>query len=149
MALSPKKVTLISSVGERFEVEEEVALECQTVKLMIEDECADGDITTLDVSGKILGMVIGYCKKHVESNKSGDSTAVKTELKAWDAEFVEVDTDQLYHLLLAANYLNIPRLLELLFQTVVDIIRGKTPEEIREVFGIKNDFTPEEEAEFR
>jgi hypothetical protein len=30
-----------------------------------------------------------------------------------------------------------------------DMIRGKTPEQIRQKFGIATDFTPEEEAEIR
>ena len=49
----------------------------------------------------------------------------------------------------AANYLNIKDLLELTCQTVADMIKGKTPEEIRRTFGIKNDFTPEEEEEVK
>ncbi|PKI49138.1 hypothetical protein CRG98_030484 [Punica granatum] len=47
----------------------------------------------------------------------------------------------------AANYLNIKGLLDLTCQTVVDMIKGKTPEEIRKAFNIKNNFTPEEEEE--
>ncbi len=49
----------------------------------------------------------------------------------------------------AANYLNIKNLLDLTCQTVADMIKGKTPEEIRKTFNIKNDFTPEEEEEVR
>jgi S-phase kinase-associated protein 1 len=49
----------------------------------------------------------------------------------------------------AANYLNIKGLLDLTCQTVADMIKGKTPEEIRKTFSIKNDFTQEEEDEIR
>ncbi|KAF3646205.1 SKP1-like protein 14 [Capsicum annuum] len=47
----------------------------------------------------------------------------------------------------ATNYLNIKSLLDLTCQTVTDMIKGKTPEEIRKTFNIKNNFTPEEEEE--
>jgi hypothetical protein len=49
----------------------------------------------------------------------------------------------------AANYLNIKSLLDLTCMTVANMIKGKTPEEIRKTFNIKNDFTPEEEEEVR
>ncbi|KAH7566235.1 hypothetical protein JRO89_XS08G0122300 [Xanthoceras sorbifolium] len=149
MSSSPKKITLTSSDGESFEVEEVVANESQTIKHMIEDDCANSGIPVPNVTSKILAKVIEYCKKHVESAaKTGDrsssnnnnsaSAAVDDELKNWDAEFVK-----------AANYLNIKGLLDLTCQTVADMIKGKTPEEIRKTFNIKNDFTAEEEEEVR
>ncbi|XP_028084096.1 uncharacterized protein LOC114285257 [Camellia sinensis] len=49
----------------------------------------------------------------------------------------------------AANYLNIKSLLDLTCQTVVDMIKGKTPEEIWKTFNIKNDFSADEEEEVR
>ncbi|CAL5436522.1 unnamed protein product [Camellia sinensis] len=49
----------------------------------------------------------------------------------------------------AANYLNIKSLLDLTCQTVVDMIKGKTPDEIRKTFNIKNDFSADEEEEVR
>ncbi|OMO87387.1 SKP1 component [Corchorus capsularis] len=117
---------------------------------MIEDDCADNGIPLPNVTSKILSKVIEYCKKHVEAPKSDDrSASVEDELKLWDADFVRVDQATLFDLILAANYLNIKSLLDLTCQTVADMIKGKTPEEIRKTFNIKNDFTPEEEEEVR
>lgn len=62
-------------------------------------------------------------------------------------KFLFIDVSLL--LFQAANYLNIKSLLDLTCQTVADMIKGKTPEEIRKTFNIKNDFTPEEEEEVR
>ncbi|KAL3514986.1 hypothetical protein ACH5RR_021888 [Cinchona calisaya] len=147
---SSKMIVLKSSDGETFEVEEAVALESQTIKHMIEDNCADTSIPLPNVTSKILAKVIEYCKKHVEAAKlsDGDKTSDE-ELKSFDADFVKVDQGTLFDLILAANYLNIKSLLDLTCQTVADMIKGKTPEEIRKTFNIKNDFTPDEEEEVR
>jgi S-phase kinase-associated protein 1 len=40
-------------------------------------------------------------------------------------------------------------MLDLLCKTVAEMIRGKTPEQIRAHFNIVNDFTPEEEEQVR
>ncbi|GMP44651.1 hypothetical protein CsSME_00013490 [Camellia sinensis var. sinensis] len=145
---STRKIILKSSDGETFEVDEVVALESQTIKHMIEDDCADNGIPLPNVTSKILSKVIEYCKKHVETPKSEDrATGVEDELKTFDIEFVKVDQGTLFDLILAANYLNIKSLLDLTCQTVADMIKGKTPEEIRKTFNIQNDFTPEEEEE--
>lgn len=45
----------------------------------------------------------------------------------------------------AAEYLDIGGLLNISAQQVVSMIRGETVEKIRENFGIRNDFTKEEE----
>ncbi|MCL7041866.1 hypothetical protein MKW94_025655 [Papaver nudicaule] len=148
MSTDKKFITLKSSDGEAFEVDEAVALESQTIKHMIEDDCADNGIPLPIVTSKILAKVIEFCKKHIES-PNRDDRSVDDELKKWDAEFVKVDQATLFDLILAANYLNIKSLLDLTCQTVADMIKGKTPEEIRKTFNIKNDFTPEEEEEVR
>ena len=49
----------------------------------------------------------------------------------------------------AANFLNIKSLLDLVCQTVADMIKNKSPQQIREIFNIKNDFSPEEEEAIR
>ncbi|CAA2971529.1 SKP1 1A [Olea europaea subsp. europaea] len=150
-------IVLKSLDGEIFEVEEAVALESETIKHMFGADCADTSIPLPNVTSKILAKVIEYCKRHVEAvaAKSADGVLVDAdkmtdeELKAFDADFVKVDQGTLFDLILAANYLNIKSLLDLTCQTVADMIKGKTPEEIRKTFNSKDDFTPEEEEEIR
>ena len=50
---------------------------------------------------------------------------------------------------LVANYLDIKGLLDVTCKTVANMIKGKTPEDIRKIFNIKNDFTPSEEEQVR
>ena len=45
--------------------------------------------------------------------------------------------------------MDIPTLLDLTCATIASMVKGKTPEEIREHFKIVNDFTEEEEAQIR
>jgi len=116
------------------------------------DAAADNDVIPLpNVSGKDLGKVIEYCKFKVSSKKKNSDGVLMSEdeVKNWETEFVKVDQGTLFQLILAANYLNIKDLLDLTCFTVASMIRGKSPEEIRKAFNIKNDFTPEEEEEVR
>ena len=117
-----------------------------------------------NVSSKILAKIIAYCKFHSEFDEAkkaaeaagGEAPAAGAapaltddDVKDHDAEFVKVDQSTLFELILAANYLNIKPLLDLTCLTVANMIKGKTPEEIRKTFNIPNDFTPEEEEEVR
>ncbi|CAN1226660.1 SKP1-like protein 1A [Linum perenne] len=137
-------------------------MESQTIKHMIEDDCAGEAIPlpnvhskilakVIEYCNKILAKVIEYCKKHVETPKPDavSTSNADDSLKQWDTDFAKVDQATLFDLILAANYLNIKDLLDLTCQTVADMIKGKSPEEIRKIFNIKNDFTPEEEEEVR
>lgn len=49
----------------------------------------------------------------------------------------------------ASNYLDIKPLLDVGCKTVANMIKGKSPEEIRKTFNITNDFTAEEEEQIR
>jgi S-phase kinase-associated protein 1 len=98
------------------------------------------------VEGRILAKVIEYCRYHSLLKTIPQS---EEDIERWDREFLNVDQPTLFHLILAANYLDIKSLLDLTCKRVADMIKGKKPEEIRKEFNIVNDFTPEEEEEVR
>jgi len=147
---STKKIILKSSDGEAFVIAKAVAIKSQTVKNLIEveDVVDDTGIPISEVTGRILAKVIEYCKKHVEAESSDGKTS-DDELKKWDAEFVNVDKPTLFDLIMAANYLDIKSLLDLTCMTVADMIKDKTPEEIRKILNIEDDLTAEEKEELR
>ncbi|KFK35209.1 hypothetical protein AALP_AA5G254600 [Arabis alpina] len=149
------KIVLMSSDGASFEVKEAVAREFEIVAHMIEDNCAGKAIPIANVTGDILSKVIEYCEKHVEEEKGKgvlidyeEEEAKEKKLKIWDTEFMkQFDMEMVFHLILAANYLNIQGLLDLTCLTVADHVKEMKVEQVREFFNIENDFTPEEEAE--
>ncbi|AEC05673.1 SKP1-like 16 [Arabidopsis thaliana] len=159
--MSSNKIVLTSSDDESFEVEEAVARKLKVIAHMIDDDCADKAIPLENVTGNILALVIEYCKKHVldDVDDSDDSTEAtsenvneeaKNELRTWDAEFMkEFDMETVMKLILAVNYLNVQDLLGLTCQTVADHMKDMSPEEVRELFNIENDYTPEEEDAIR
>ncbi|KAL3529949.1 hypothetical protein ACH5RR_009271 [Cinchona calisaya] len=144
---SSKMIVLKSSDGETFELEEAVARESQTIKHMIEDNCANTCIPLPNVTSNILAKVIEYLNKHVATKPSSSDS--EESLNTFDTDFVKVDHGTLLDLIMAANYLDIKSLLNLTCQTVADMIKDKKPEEIRAFFNIVNDYTPEEEEEVR
>ncbi|KAJ4765031.1 SKP1 [Rhynchospora pubera] len=145
-----KMITLRSSEGDEFVVAEEVAKMSVTICHMIEDDCVNNITLPLNnVSSKSLSLVINYCNKHVPEAKPAEgSTAMEAEkeMETWDKEFVNVDDDTLFDLILAANYLSIQGLLDLTSKKLTDQIAGKTPDQIRKMYEIKN-YNPEDETE--
>ncbi|KAM7466402.1 hypothetical protein LguiB_013964 [Lonicera macranthoides] len=139
-----KLVTLKSSDKEEFVVEESIAVTSETIKNIIEDVGLEL-IPLPNVDGKTLAKVIEYCTKH--STGSNDDSE---DIKKFDDEFLDSNQIQvLFDMVLAANYLNIKSLLEKVCTKIADRIKDMSVEEVREVFKIENDFTPEEEKKIR
>ena len=63
----------------------------------------------------------------------------------WYADYINVEKEELFELIMASNYLDINPLLELACAKAGSLIKNKSIEEIRKFFNIENDFTPEEE----
>ncbi|XP_063968788.1 S-phase kinase-associated protein 1-like [Lytechinus pictus] len=150
-------IKLASSDGEVFEVEVEVARQSVIIKTMLEDlgmdEEDDDAIPLPNVNGTILKKVLEWCHFHRNDPpppEDDENREKRTDdICAHDQDFLKVDQGTLFELILAANYLDIKGLLDGTCKTVANMIKGKTSEEIRKTFNIKNDFTPAEEEQVR
>eukprot|EP00057_Strongylocentrotus_purpuratus_P035446 XP_799167.4 PREDICTED: S-phase kinase-associated protein 1 isoform X1 [Strongylocentrotus purpuratus] len=150
-------IKLQSSDGEVFEVDVEVARQSVIIKTMLVDlgmdEEDDDAIPLPNVNSTILKKVLQWCHYHKDDPpppEDDENREKRTDdICAHDQEFLKVDQGTLFELILAANYLDIKGLLDATCKTVANMIKGKTSEEIRKTFNIKNDFTPAEEEQVR
>ncbi|KAI9881324.1 MAG: hypothetical protein M1830_003331 [Pleopsidium flavum] len=154
---STNMIALMSSDNEEIPVEREVAERSILIKNMMEDV---GDAATAEaipipnVNATVLKKVIEWCQHHradppASTDDDSDSRKKTTDIEEWDQKFMQVDQEMLFEIILAANYLDIKALLDVGCKTVANMIKGKSPEEIRKTFNIQNDFTPEEEDQIR
>jgi S-phase kinase-associated protein 1 len=124
--------------------------------LGIDENNSEEEVVPLpNVNSAILRKVIQFCTYHKDdptppSTDDDENKEKRTDdITSWDADFLKVDQGTLFELILAANYLDIRSLLDVTCKTVANMIKGKTPDEIRKTFNIKNDFTPAEEEQVR
>nr|XP_044991320.1 S-phase kinase-associated protein 1-like [Jaculus jaculus] len=151
-------IKLQSSDGEIFEVDVEIAKQSVTIKAMLEDlgmddEGDDDPVPLPNANAAVLKKVFQW-RTHPKDDppppEDDENKEKRTDdIPVRDQEFLKVDQGTVFELILAANYLDIRVLLYIPCKTVASMIKGKTPEEIRKTFNIKNDFTEEEEAQVR
>ncbi|KAK3134294.1 hypothetical protein QOZ80_6AG0547380 [Eleusine coracana subsp. coracana] len=139
-----RMVTLVSSDNARFEVDEAAASLMPTVhRVMIEG--GGGDVIPLPkVDAVTLSKVLEYCIKHADGG--GAAAVDRRELEMFDMEFVNIDQSMLCSLANAAYHLDVKGLVEITCQKVADMMKDKSPEQLRRLFGLP-DPTPEEQAE--
>ncbi|KAK9898319.1 E3 ubiquitin ligase SCF complex, Skp subunit [Cystobasidium minutum MCA 4210] len=148
--LHPVKLT--SSDGTEYTVPYKVISQSVLVKNLIDDVGIGEDdeaIPLPNVDSATFEKVIEWCTHHsddpepfVDEFEDEFETARNVVITEWDARFYAVEHEVLFDTLLAANYLDIKLLLDVGCKTVANMMKGKTAEEIREMFGIENDFTP-------
>ncbi|KAI4204417.1 MAG: hypothetical protein LQ350_001174 [Teloschistes chrysophthalmus] len=153
----PIQIQLQSSDNVEITVDRDVAERSILIKNMLEDigdEALHEAIPIPNVNEAVLRKVIEWCIHHradpaASADDDSDSRKKTTDIDEWDQKFMQVDQEMLFEIILAANYLDIKPLLDVGCKTVANMIKGKSPEEIRKTFNIQNDFTPEEEDQIR
>jgi len=137
-----------SDQPEPIETPYEYAVMSVTIKNMLEDLGDDlsNPVPVHNCKAKELTKVIEWCKHRHENPEDKDKGIEHIrELDDWEKKFTgDLSQPETFQLILAANYLDIKPLLNLLCKWVALQLAGKTPEQIRAYFGVDREFTPEE-----
>lgn len=157
MSAPNSQITLTSNDGVSISIDRAVAERSMLIKNMMEDlgdEASNQAVPIPNVNEQVLKKVIEWCEHHrndpvTTQDDDSDSRKKTTDIEEWDQKFMQVDQEMLFEIILASNYLDIKPLLDVGCKTVANMIKGKSPEEIRKTFNITNDFTPEEEEQIR
>ncbi|OAF65471.1 E3 ubiquitin ligase complex SCF subunit sconC, partial [Intoshia linei] len=153
-----RKVILQSMDGDQFTVDLDVACQSGMIKLMFDAE-NDGieqgnesePIPLPKVSGSTLKKIIQWCEYHrhdenvTTTSEIGNRIPKEEVITSWEHEYFKLDQGTMFEIIIAANYLDIKRLLDVSCMVIANMIKGRTPEEIRKHFNIKNDLTEAEE----
>lgn len=150
-------IKVVTSDGVEHIISEATAEKCQTIKTMIDDgngfDESDEPLPLPSISSEVLSWIESYCDEHKNEDVPTEEQLEETkrdEITGWDSEFINgLQQHQLFDLIMAANYIDCSALLNLACKRVAFMIKGKTPQEIRDTFDIENDFTPEEEEQIK
>ena len=142
-------VLLKSSEGEIFEVETQVARMSGLIKSIVDDTTDSGtdeEIPLANVNSAVLSKIIEYCQYHKDDPPQEivkplpSTNLLECGVCAWDTKYIDdIEREVLVALITATNYLDIEPLFDLCRAKFATIIKGKSPEEIRELFDYPTD----------
>lgn len=139
---------LESNDGTRFELSSE-----QTAASALLTDTDEDEVPLPGVDAAQLGVVVAFCVEFASAppvipkplpNEPFADLVGKTY-----ADMVDMPHTQLMAMEEVARYIMIPAFTELLHAKRAHNLKGLTVEEMRALYNIKNDFTPEEEAELK
>ena len=110
-----------------------------------------------EVTGTVFKKALEWCEKNKgkpdfkPDDDESDELPNKQEfasydqLNDWEKDYINMTVDEMFPLLITANFLEIKGLIKLMVKAVALQIQGKSVEQIRETFGIGDPKWTEEE----
>jgi hypothetical protein len=153
-------IVLKSKDGKFYKMSRAAAKRCKMLATMTGDEGEDAELKLdVDSDSKSVPLVIKYCEYHKDVAPSTLPMPLMKHideyLDEWDKNFIyenlvsktdETKHEALLEVMSAAHYFDCEDLLNLTCAKVGSMIQDKTPEAIRALFHLPDDFTPEQRA---
>jgi S-phase kinase-associated protein 1 len=147
------QIEIITNDQQKFLLDRDAILMSGLVTDMLADEDEDSEdipsIPVPNVDSKCMEKVEEYVKHHWNNRAKKIEQPLRATfnelISEWDQKFLEkIDQELLMKLLMAANYLHIPDLLDLTCAKAASMIKGKSPQQVCDMLGIENTYTEEE-----
>eukprot|EP00483_Globobulimina_turgida_P004623 UN04632 len=138
-------ITLVSCDDRKFPLSKKAALMSSLVKSIVEGDRAADNIMIKKVEAPVLELICEYLTYHkgvVPEEIKKPIRSVKMEKiveDPWDAQFINKNTiKNIFAIILGANYMDIKSLLHLGCAKIATLIKGKSPDEIKQILGDEN-----------
>jgi len=137
-------IVLVSSGdnAKKLKLKREYAKQSKLVANILEGDTDATEIQVKQVDGSTLELIVKYLKHHkgkepAEIAKPIRSVKMEKIVEdTWDAEYINALAKRaLFQLILGANYMDCKSLLHLGCAKVATMIKGKSPEEIKQILG--------------
>jgi len=142
-------LTLISmeeNEPQKFVLNKKAASMCKLVRSILEGDASATEIPIKKVKADVLALIVDYLKHHngnVPAEIAKPIRSVKMEKiveDKWDADFINnMSKKVIFQLILGANYMDVPSLLHLGCAKVATLIKGKSPDEIKQILSDESD----------
>ena len=139
---TPKTLSLNSSDNVKVTIDSKSAERSVLLKGLLQDYSDENDIPMPDIKGEILKKCVEYMT-HYKDTEPKDiprplpSPNLLDVTDEWDVNFISgIDLDSVFEIINAANYLDLKSLLDLSCSRIASIMKGKTAEEIRNIFNL-------------
>ena len=149
--MESQNIILVSADNQKIEIDTESAQKSNLLKGLISDFNVNKEPIQLpDIKYDILKKVVDYLTYYKDKNpkdipKPMPSANLSEVIDEWDVKFINsIELDNVFDLINAANYMDIPSLLDLACAKIASLMKGKTSQEIRTMFNIECDLTEEE-----
>jgi S-phase kinase-associated protein 1 len=130
----------------KFEISVKAASMCKLVRSILEGDKAATEIPIKKVSKEILELIVEYLKHHdgkvpAEIAKPIRSVQMNKIVEdKWDADFIDgMNKKTIFQVILGANYMDVPSLLHLGCAKIATLIKGKSPDEIKQILSEDSD----------
>lgn len=143
-------IKLRSNDGTIFEIDEATAKCSITISTMLENCPQDGVIPMPPIDAATLERVVRWAVHYRGDPRPYDDAVNRTTIVPdWDAELLKISQADLFKMIKASNFLDIKGLSHVTTLAVALMLRQRSPEELRAMFNIVNDFEETEQQALR